>query len=217
MTDKIILSTYGYNSSEAVARRRQHLRDSMKGKTATEKTNLAKEQTELAEKGGYAVAFDVTPDINESATAMYGEVSDIRAPASILIYSGSPSRTFQINAKLLSRTDVEAARTERSINRLRSWRMPESLKGGAALAIPTILNLSGYGDTFKFIPVVMTSLSIDWSSEFDSVRADGTGSAIPIITPVSISLREVRNQDGDITGLDSFDIDMFRAGILKHW
>ena len=73
-----------------------------------------------------SVSFDVTPDINESGTASYFEASEIRAPCSILIYMGSPSRTFQINAKLISRTTAEAYATEQKVNILRSWRMPES-------------------------------------------------------------------------------------------
>lgn len=165
----------------------------------------------------FYIDFDATPDINESGSANYNDISEIRAPASIMIYSGTPSRTYQINAKMFSRTQEEARRTEKKLNVLRSWRMPEALTGGFAVAVPAILELSGYKEMFKNIPVVMTNLSIDFSSEFDSIRARRSDTPIPIVVPVSITLREIHNSEDNLSALEKFDIANFREGTLPNW
>lgn len=198
----------------------------------------------------YFVEFDVTPDITESGSVSYFEASDIRGPASILMYMGSPSRTFSISAKLVSRTPAEAARNQKYIHTLKSWRMPESYVGGINAGTPTLLYLQGYGKMFKDIPVVMTDLSIELSSEHDFIGAgvssftgteilkqnvineDGTSfniiqqkataaktykSFVPIITPVSITLKEAHSVEGDLDGLEGFDILKYRNGELVNW
>lgn len=166
----------------------------------------------------YYIEFDVVPDINETATANYTEISDIRAPASILIYMGSPSRSFSINAKLVSRSIEEAQYNINILNILRSWRMPEQLLGlKENISIPTILTMSGYGNMFKDIPVVMTNLTIDLQSEFDAISSTDAATFVPIIVPVSISVKECRNQEEDLAAMSTFDIAQFRAGTLPNW
>lgn len=202
----------------------------------------------------YYIEFDATPDITESGSVAYFEAGEIRGPGSILMYMGSPSRTFSINAKLIARNQNEALRVSKQIHILKSWRMPESYTGGFAAGTPTILYLQGYGKMFKDIPVVMTDLSIELSSEHDyistggqetlsyieqvaSVELDELGnrkerdrnkdrfvprqtiydSFVPIITTVSISLKEARSVEADFDGLETFDILKYRTGNLVSW
>lgn len=42
-------------------------------------------------------------------------------------------------------------------------------------------------------------------------------SAVPIIVPVSISLKEARSVEGDLEGFDTFDIIRYRNGTLVGW
>lgn len=176
----------------------------------------------LAAMGGASVTFDVMPNVSESGGTNWEEIADIRAPSSILIYTGTPARTFQIEAQFISRTVVEAALTEKKLNILRAWRMPQSsaLAKNASITIPDIILLSGYGAMFKNIPVVMTSLSINLSNETDILKVAATGTSIPINIPVSISLKECHNTDNITEGLaaiNSFDINAFRSGTLESW
>jgi hypothetical protein len=67
------------------------------------------------------VRFTVTPEMSESKSVSYVDVSDVRLPASILIYMGSPSRNYNINAKFLSRSVDEADQTYAYLNLLRGW------------------------------------------------------------------------------------------------
>lgn len=170
----------------------------------------------------YGVRFLLTPEISESGGANYAEISDIRTPASILVYMGTPSRTFSITGKLFARTVDEADRSWRYINILRSWRMPETVGGGGVGGggsdgmpdSPTIVNLFGYGPMFQAIPTVMTSLNLEFPSDVDYIRAS-SGADIPILMNVSISLKEA-HQINDITN-GAFDIFQYRQGTLKNW
>lgn len=67
------------------------------------------------------VVFYITPEISESRSVNYVDIGDIRMPASILIWMGSPSRSFNINGKLLARTQQEADVSFQSLNYLKSW------------------------------------------------------------------------------------------------
>ncbi len=212
----------------------------------------------------YFIEFDVTPDITESGSATYSDISDIRAAASIMLYKGSPSRTFTIGAKLVARNAQEAAKVQAQIHILKSWRMPESYTGGFNAGTPTLLYLQGYGKMFKDIPTVMTDLSIEFSSEFDAISAGSSAigfnesssrvvteqhnelrgghgaeridtvttqrtvttewirpetlnSFVPIIVPVSITLREAHSSDSNLEGLKHFDILRYRTGTLPNW
>ena len=198
----------------------------------------------------YLVEFEATPDITEQGSASYFEEGNIRGPGSIMMYMGSPSRSFSIAAKFISRTPEEAKETDRKIHILKSWRMPESYTGGFVQEPPSILYLQGYGKMFKDIQVVMTDLSIEFSSEYDYIQV-GTGSTdinyeettvstimeknqpvtkvntkdanmnimsfVPIITTVSISLKEAHNVGAIFAGLMTFDILKYRTGELPNW
>jgi hypothetical protein len=76
-----------------------------------------------------SVVFFSTPEIAENRTVSYVEISDIRQPASILIYMGSPSRNWSIGAKLIARSKSEADVSFRNINLLKSWCVTHSTLG----------------------------------------------------------------------------------------
>lgn len=71
------------------------------------------------------VTFDVTPDISESGSVTYKTVDPLHAPGSILVYALTPSRVFQVSSiRLISDTTSNADMNLRTIQLLRSWRMP---------------------------------------------------------------------------------------------
>ena len=169
------------------------------------------------------VTFLSTPEIQEQGTVLYISIDDIRSAGSHSVYLGSPARIFNISHKFISRSRIEAEKTFRAVNLLRAWRMP---KTGSALDYnlsnfesvggdtnaPSVLNLFGYGRTFRGIPVVITSLSIDWNSDSDYIKCNN-GSDVPIILPVTISLKEMRT----VKDMNTFRYEEFKEGRLKWW
>ena len=170
--------------------------------------------------GGDPVIFKVRPEVTVSSSANYIEVSEIRQAASILVYIGSPSRTFTVNAKLVSRTKKEADKNFEILHRLRSWRMPTKNTGrlGAddTSDSPPALELLGYGTetigNFRAIRCVMTALNEDFPVDVDYVTCSNT-SEMPIIMTVSISLKEIHKPED----LDKFDFNEFKSGKLPEW
>jgi hypothetical protein len=168
------------------------------------------------------VTFYMTPNVGESGSATYGEISDIRMPASVIYYLGSPSRSYSISAKLFARTTTEANRAYRDLRLLRSWRMPEVGPGGprgvelatgdAGASTPRILNLSGYNGMFNDITCVMTELNITYPEDVDYIPTSG-GVMVPVFFDVSVSLKEGRS----LKDLENFDINSFRSGRLPNW
>lgn len=158
------------------------------------------------------VPFLVQPNLTESGSANYTEIGDMRQAASLLIYMGSPSRTFSIDATFVSRSESEAEITLRYINILRSWRMPEKEGDGEFnVKSPSRLFLGGLDNQFKQIPVRMTDLSIPFNEETDYI-VTGNGS-VPIVWNISVTLKEARS----ISELRQFNIENFRQGTLSGW
>lgn len=171
-------------------------------------------KTDVYGKGLDQVEFNLSPDISESKQVIYAEIGDIRQAASILIYGGSPSRKWSINAKFLSRTEEEADATWRSIQLLRSWTNPDNnYKYGIDSGTPHVLRLYGYGRTWQGIPVVLSSLNIEYPSDIDYVPTN-YGTNVPIIQTVSFNLTEARVPD-DL--LNRFDLEKFKLGVLPEW
>lgn len=169
--------------------------------------------------GGRSVRFEITPQVSEQASSILNEISEIRAPASILIWMGSPARTFNINAKLLSRTPEEAEQSFKDKNLLSSWRMPENMDGDAAgfgiMSYPSTVTLWGYNGMFRGIPTLMSSINFEWPDDVDYVRST-SGVYMPILMNVSISLKEAQATESELSFSD-FNIKSFRAGTLKKW
>lgn len=158
------------------------------------------------------VVFFVQPNVTESGSASYVEIGDIRQAASLLIYMGSPSRTFSIDATFISRSETEAIRTLNYVNILRSWRMPEKNDSGSTnVKSPSRLFLWGLNSQFKGVPVRMTDLSIPLNEETDYIITPK--GAVPISWNISITLKEARS----IQELQNFTIEKFRQGVLDGW
>lgn len=157
------------------------------------------------------ITFYASPEMEESGSTIYISLDDIRAPASILIWMGSPGRTFNINAKFIARTQAEAVDSAKSVNLLRAWRTPTG-NSIAQSSTPEVLGLSGYGNQFMNISVVIQSLNISFPTDVDYIDS-GNGFMVPIVWPVSITLREYHTKD-DMT---SFDYGSYKAGTLEGW
>lgn len=224
-----------------------------------------------------SVVFFISPELTEGRNVTWAEVSDLRLPASILIYMGSPSRNFSINAKFLARSQAEADVAFRNMNLLKSWCVTSTdpylgttsnvtlfdpsvglaandaqsagdvssnlkqdnthgiinrgntpnvntVKTNTATVAndlfsgtPPVLVLEGYGQQYRKIPVVITSLSIPFTGEVDYIKSSG-GAYVPILQEISISLKEARNVFGkDGSSIDSFNLASFKAGLLPYW
>lgn len=163
------------------------------------------------------VVFEATPDMTESGGTVLIDIGDIRAAASIVIYMGSPSRTFTLNAKFVSRTTAEAATNQNYINILKAWREPTIQSGGGiGQAEPETLRLFAYGDVLKGIPCMVNNISIEYPSDVDYIQATtaaGKSVWVPIIQNVSLTLKEVRSWDD----LKTFDYESFKQGTLDQW
>ena len=159
------------------------------------------------------VVFDVQPNVTESGGVSYFEIGDIRQAANMLIYMGTPSREFSITGRFVSRSLAEATINWIYVQRLRSWRMPEQKGGGLnALKTPSRLKLRGLGNWFNDIHVRITNLSIEEPEDVDYITT-GNGKDVPIVWPVSISLKEARS----VEEMRAFNIETFRQGTLGGW
>lgn len=162
------------------------------------------------------VVFEATPDLSESGQSILVDIGDIRAAASVVFYMGSPSRTFALSAKFISRTAAEAKQNYTYISILKAWREPTLVEGQQYNAEPETLRLFAYGNVLKGIPVMVESISVEYSSETDFIQTtDASGETIwvPIIQNVSLGLKEVRSIDD----LNTFDYPKFKKGILEGW
>lgn len=171
---------------------------------------------------GSYVNFSVSPDISENKSTNYIEVSDIRKPASLMIFMASPSRTFSLSAKLISRTSEEALKNFRDLNLMKSWAMPDNSTDGVGIGgefiqnlSPTILYLYGYGSIFKGIQVVLKNLDIDYPSECDYIPLvkNGGKTKMPVVLNVKMSLQEIRSSEE----LQNFNLEQYKLGRMAYW
>jgi len=229
---KIVLKVKNPAANQAAAERINNMREEVNrlgevDRNSPSQISPGTSDTETVDNDIYEkrmVTFHSTPDVSEQGTVNYIDISDIRAAGSHSVYLGSPARVFNINHKFISRTRIEAENTWRAMNTLRGWRMPkhgnQAQSGGginverigADTNAPSVLWMFGYGKTFRGIPVVITSLSFDWNSESDYIKCNN-GSDIPIILPITISLKEMRTY----LDMNSFNYDQFRRGELMWW
>jgi len=158
------------------------------------------------------VVFKAQPSMRESGNAIYNEIAtNIRAAASLLIYQGSPARTFSIDGVFISRTKAEGEENLRYVKLLKSWRLPEKEGTGfQGVEAPARLRLSGLNQLYN-IPVRMIDLSISYNNDIDYIKLD-SGVNVPIVWEVSITLKESRS----IRDLEQFNIEKFRNGTLNY-
>lgn len=169
---------------------------------------------------GSYVNFNVSPEISESKSVNYIEVSELRKAASLMIFLGSPSRNFTINAKLVSRTSEEAERNYRDLQLMKSWAMPDADSksvgvGGGSIdqQAPSILYLYGYGNIFKGIQIVMKSINVDYPTDCDYIPLSGGRTKMPIIMNVNMSFQEIRSSEE----LQQFNMSQYKLGRLAYW
>ena len=182
------------------------------------------------------VVFRATPEISENRAVNFSEISDIRHPGGLLIYIGTPPRTFDISARFVSRTTAEATEAYAFTNLLKSWTMPskrENTSGGAEWDsgnggyknTPAVVRLYGYDKgnkgNFRGIPVVITSLNLSFPPDINYIKTD-SGVFVPIIQSVSIALKEARKfselrGETDGSGGIGFDMTKFKNGELDAW
>jgi hypothetical protein len=154
------------------------------------------------EPGGLAeVVFDVMPTISEGRSVQYEPFSPLHHPGEILKYKTTASRTWSIEAKLVSRNVEEATRNLAMINAIRAWAMPYYGEGTKATsptllgAPPPILTLTAYGkNMIGPVKCVMESYGWTWPNDVDFLPAvdvrTGENRPFPVILSVSISLKE---------------------------
>jgi hypothetical protein len=70
------------------------------------------------------VIFEVTPTLTESRSVDYSAVQPIHMPGGIQVYKFSGSRSFELNAHLISRNTADALQNMLYLQTLRSWTMP---------------------------------------------------------------------------------------------
>lgn len=207
-----------------------------------------------------SVKFHITPEVAEARSVNYSEISDVRLPSSILIWMGSPSRNFNINAKFLARSPQEASDAFKNISLLKSWCVTNSplgpitrqnvdtilhgtpsptdttapasgtetqetekslsetinISGPLFTDTPEVLLLEGYGEQFRKIPVVITSLNITFPSDTDYIESP-QGAWVPILHEISISLKEAREISDRAGAIGGFSLSKFKQGTLEYW
>jgi hypothetical protein len=195
----------------------------------TQKWITGQEEIRLIQRGGssqqFGVRFYVTPELSESRTVNYQEISEIRQAGGILIYIGTQLRTYQINARMVSKTTEEADLTYTYTHRLKAWTTPSKDGGGGQVSgtgvgganSPEILKLYGYGGEsggqLRGVPCVITSFNIDYPNNVSYIKTSNGRASVPIVQTFSIALKEVRS-DND---LENFNIHSYRDGSLLNW
>jgi hypothetical protein len=133
------------------------------------------------------VVFYATPNLTESRSVNYTALDPIHAPGQIMIYKNTSSRTFSIDANLVSRNAQEGANNLYILQMLRSWCMPvfgigkitsQGTSSGGAVsenvgtsdeilgAPPKILLLSAYSN----VPSADEASSSNTSASLEHIR-----------------------------------------------
>lgn len=159
------------------------------------------------------VYFELTPDLSESGQTVYVEESSIRQPASVLIYMGSPSRTWSLTARFLARTPAEAESTFKSISLIKSWRMPGG-GGSDTNSPPHILHLTAYSKNVRGVPMVLQGYDSQLPADVDYIST--MYGLVPIFQTITLSLKEAQLTE-NIDRLGNFNLDQFKRGILDQW
>jgi hypothetical protein len=164
-----------------------------------------------------SVRLFVTPELNETRTINYQEISEMRQAGGLLIYIGTQARTYSLTARFVSRTDDEARRTFDQVQLLKGWTVPNKAGSGGGIVAsenaPEVLKLYGYGEQLRAVPVVITSLSIDYPAGVTYIEATSRSAFVPIIQTCTISLKEARN----MKELEDFNLVDYKLGLLQNW
>lgn len=190
------------------------------------------------------VVFDASPEISENGSVSYRNIDPIHSPGSILVYSSTSSRTFQISGiKLFSRTGAEATKNYNRVQILRSWRYPvfgstpenDPVYGRQVIgAPPPVLELSAYAKPsgnsssgqmanglIHRVPVVITNIGIDYPTDVDYIPTlavqDPTLAHIPsgIPVPAVWNISIQLMESHSPTQYQKFSLTDFRRGRLE--
>jgi hypothetical protein len=84
---------------------------------------------------GASVIFDATPEMIETRNVNYNNIDPLHMPGQIYIYKSTSSRNYQVsNARLITRTQVEADANLKMLWTLRGWTMPRFGKNSSTLS-----------------------------------------------------------------------------------
>lgn len=164
------------------------------------------------------VVFDVSPTVTETRNVNYRDEA-IPGPNGIVVYATTANRQFTISARFVSRTIDEALLNFKYVNLLRSWLVPQSPNGRSGR--PPTVRLNGYKKNFFNIPVVLSSLSINFPEDVDYIET--TDATVPIIQTVDISLIEAHGLDelrvngSRVDSSADFDLAEFKLGMLPGY
>lgn len=175
------------------------------------------------------ILFDATPQITESTSVEYAQRGIPQLPTSINSFEGTRSRTFSISGvRLVSRTRAEARSNLETLWTLRSWTKPNFGRGDnsntQALGMPPkILFLSAYNSPTNAqnastphnildVPVVITSLSIEYPQDVDYIP-DLDDTPVPVIQTVTLELLETQSP----ANASRFSLSDYKKGILKNY
>jgi len=168
----------------------------------------------LLDPAGNEVKFNLTPNVSESKSAIIID-KEIPDAAGFVIYKATGNRKFQITGTFVARNSEEVTDNNFKLYTLRSWLIPE--KDAAGKSEPHILQLWGYGSTFKGIPVVLQNYNIVYPEDVDYLSGEAgitiEKPVLPIVHQVSVSLIE-SHSNADIK---AFNIEDFRTGRLRGW
>lgn len=178
---------------------------------------------------GDTVAFRVSPEIVESRNVAYKTLDPLHMPGAIPIFQNSPPRTWNISGtKLISRNGVEAEENLSIVNQLRAWQVPffgnsrtsgkDNFTAEMFGAPPEVLHFTAYSKpsedsvtNIRQIPVVLTTLTIQYSNDVDYIKTEQTSQPFPAIISVDMSLLEVHSP----REYSNFNILDYKNGKLK--
>lgn len=175
-------------------------------------------QTPHVPGGPNEVTFTVMPKIDETNSAEYEAVNPIHHPGGIQKYKNTSARTWNVSARLMSRTVAEATQNLAIVNMIRSWTKPFHGEGTSVWAAdklgapPPILTLSAYGPNM-IGPVKCVLKSYNWS--FDNGLDYITtmqGNPFPVLLDVSLQLEEAWSP----SEYSGFDLAKYKQGDLRE-
>lgn len=168
------------------------------------------------------VVFKISPTATEERSAEYVDEA-LPGPAGIVVYARTSNRRFSISGRFVSRNVDEALENFLYTRLLRAWLLPQNIKD-KRFGKPPILRLNGYKNQFLNIPVVLSSLSINFPEDVDYIE---TGRAmVPIIQSVELSLIESHGSltrsasvgsDGSLKFSSEFNLEEFKEGKLRGY
>jgi len=180
------------------------------------------------------VVFNVSPELSISRSISYKAMEPVHLPGQIHAYEKTQNRTFSLNAKIISRTRIEASLNLNRFNVIQSWGMSHFGKQenvrlyGPLGAPPEVLYLTAYANanarqTLYRIPTVLTSINYTYPNDVDYVEASDmnistgdlfvNGTPWPAIMNIELSLLEVHSPKD----FSNFSLRKYKQGKLTNF